>query len=151
MPRFSRTIPAPPISSDYRAYRQHVRSDFDESCAYCLLSEIFAAGEENFELDHYRPQSIFPEDKLNYYNIYYSCHPCNNIKRAKWPKDELGVSIVDFCESEFGNEYSEEPDGTWIPLTPSAAYTAEALRLNRLHLRRIRQLIRQLESMVEDN
>ena len=151
MPRFSRTDPAPPISSDYRTYRPYVRHDFQKSCAYCLLSELFAAGEENFELDHYKPKKTFPEDKLNYYNIYYSCHPCNHIKHIKWPANKLGVSIVDFCQTDFESQYVEELDGSWTPLSPSATYTVEALRLNRPHLKRIRQLVRQLNSsMVRD-
>lgn len=144
MPYFSRTSPAPPVEKSYGAYRPVVRLDFTGKCAYCLLQELFAGGPENFELDHFRPSSLFSDEKLNFYNIYYSCHPCNHIKRAKWPPEELGFTFVDLCESNFGDHFAENPDGSWEALTPVAGYTIDALRLNRKHLCEVRVLIKQL-------
>jgi len=47
-----------------------VREDFRATCAYCPLEEIWAAGVENFEVDHFRPQALFPELRASYYNLY---------------------------------------------------------------------------------
>jgi uncharacterized protein (TIGR02646 family) len=148
MPRFLRTHPAPITTSDYRRFRSYVRSDFERRCAYCLLQEIFAGGEENFELDHFRPKGIFPEHKLNFYNLYYACHPCNNIKHDKWPSQLLqarGITtFVDLCADNFEVHFQEQPDGTWKGLTPAAEYTIDELRLNRKHLVKVRKLIAQI-------
>ena len=57
MPVFQRRLQPPLITGGYQAYRPFVREDFAESCAYCLLHELLAAGAENFELDHFYPGS----------------------------------------------------------------------------------------------
>jgi hypothetical protein len=89
-PHFIRRASAPTTKrSDYRGFRQHVRQDFRKTCAYCLLDETWAAGPENFELDHFRPKSIFPQLALSYYNLYWSCHVCNRLKRDLWPARHL--------------------------------------------------------------
>lgn len=142
---FIRTIPAPIVAGGYKSYRPAVRADFKSSCAYCLISEMFAAGEENFELDHFHPVSKFKLQKQDFYNLYYACHPCNHIKRAKWPDDGLvgkGIGFVDLCKDDFDIHFCELPDGSWKGLTSSAEYTIDALRLNRRHLLQIRKLIR---------
>lgn len=111
----------------------------------CLLHESWAAGPECFQLDHFRPRKRFKELLNDFYNIYYSCYPCNKLKRDKWPTDaELveGICFVDFCQDEPDQHYEELEDGTWHPLTPSAAYTIKRLLLNSDHLRKIRVLVR---------
>jgi hypothetical protein len=145
--KFFRTKPGPSISGGYKSFRPHVRSDFRRTCAYCLIEELFAAGEENFELDHFWPASEFPDLKDDFYNLYYACHPCNHIKRAKWPDSQLvakGIGFVDLCQDNFENHFRELPDGRWEGLTESAKYTIDALRLNRSHLMQIRILLRTL-------
>jgi hypothetical protein len=121
-----------------------VRRDFRRTCAYCLLEEVFAGGEENFELDHFRPQSVFPSSANDFYNLYYSCHPCNRIKRDKWPSERLrqfGVGIVDLCVDEFATHFRPQRNGIWQGLTPSGMFTIDLLRLNRRHLVEVRRMI----------
>jgi hypothetical protein len=147
MAKFARTTPAPVVSGGYRAFKSAVRMDFNFTCAYCLMAELHAAGPENFELDHFFPVSKFPQKEEDFYNLYYACHPCNHIKRAKWPAAELlsqGIGFVDLCSEDFANHFQEKPDGSWVGLTPSASYTIDALRLNRPHLLEIRALLRTL-------
>lgn len=159
MPRFSRRTTAPLVAGGYRSFRPFVREDFVRQCAYCLLSEILAAGENNFELDHFRPRSRFPQLVDDFYNIYYSCHPCNHIKRDAWPSPELeanGLSIVDLCTDEFRTHFQANADGKWVGVTEVGAYTIDVLRLNRHHLVTIRQLLAELgyvmheETVAED-
>jgi hypothetical protein len=124
-----------------------VRQDFERRCGYCLLEEIWAGGEENFELDHFRPRSLFPELVADFYNLYYACHPCNHLKGDKWPSEALqnaGIGFVDLCKDDFDTHFVEQPDGTWTPLTLSAAYTIDSLRLNRSHLVELRSLLVEL-------
>jgi HNH endonuclease len=144
MAHFKRAIPAPTITGGYRLFRDYVRADVREYCAYCLLPELLAAGVEAFELDHYRPKSFFPQQENDFYNLYYSCHPCNRIKHRKWPTKELiarGIGFVDLCVDTFDTHFALLPDGRWEGLTPSALYTIDLLRLNRPHLIKVRTLI----------
>jgi hypothetical protein len=147
MARFRRTKPRPNCSGEYSAIRPFVRKDFEYRCAYCLLEELYAGGEENYELDHFRPQSRFPALRDDFYNMYYACHPCNHIKRDKWPSEELqnqGINLVDLCISDFDEHFQERADGAWEGNTISGRYTIDILRLNRPHLVELRQLIRLL-------
>jgi hypothetical protein len=128
----------------YRSFRRFVREDFRETCAYCLLEELLAGGEENFELDHFRPQVLFPDRVNDYYNLYYACHPCNRIKHGKWPSPELeqrGIGLLDLCADNFDMHFQELLEGTWAGRTLSAQYTIDALRLNRPHLVEVRRLL----------
>ena len=146
MPHFVRTRPAPQVSGGYRYLRPYVREDFRRGCAYCLLLELLAAGEENFELDHFRPKSLFPQLTNDFYNLYYTCHPCNRIKLDLWPPPELiarGIGFVDLCSDEFSVHFRQQPDGTWLGRTESGKYTIDKLRLNRKHLVAIRRILKQ--------
>jgi len=145
VPYFRRTTPAPVVTGGYQAYRPYVRADFREQCAYCLLHELWAGGDSNFELDHFRPKSLFPREENDFYNLYYACHPCNRTKWGHWPPTELrarGIQLVDLCRDDFVTHFREEPDGTWTALTDSAAYTSDLLRLNRRHLVELRQILK---------
>ena len=144
MARFARTKPCPEVRGGYTAFRPYVRYDFETRCAYCLVEEVNCGGPENYELDHFRPRSLFPEFEHDFYNIYYACHPCNLIKRAKWPSDELrkrGVYLVDLCASDFEEHFQQGDDGVWEGKTLAARYTIDILRLNRPHLVRLRHLV----------
>src|SRR5262245_27534597 len=89
MPHFIRTVPAPLVTGGYQGYREYVRTDFCHRCAYCLMAELFAAGRENFELDHFQPKSRFLDREQDFYNLYYACHPCNMSKHDFWPPKDL--------------------------------------------------------------
>ena len=136
----------------YSAYRPFVREDFEECCAYCLLHEILAAGQESFELDHFRPRSLpgFAALAHDFYNLYYTCRPCNLLKGNAWPDHSLeaaGYGFLDLCAETFSAHFQEESDGSWLPLSRRAEYTLERLRLNRTHLVKIRRYLRESSSM----
>ena len=147
MPHFLRRAPAPVVKRGYRSFVPFVREDFLRQCAFCLFSELFAGGEENFELDHFRPKHRFPELLNDFYNLYYSCHPCNHMKRDCWPPPALeakGICFVDLCNEDFASHFTVERDGTWNGLTNPANYTIDKLNLNRQHLVIVRGLLQRL-------
>jgi hypothetical protein len=111
------------------------------------MAELFAAGRENFELDHFRPKWLFPDEEKDFYNLYYTCHPCNMTKHDSWPPKELedrGIRFVDLCRDNFETHFSVLGDGTWEGITESGRYTIEILRLNRRHLVKARQFLNKL-------
>lgn len=147
MPHFLRRAPAPHVKGGYRSFRPFVREDFLRQCAFCLFSELLVGGEEGFELDHFRPRHLFPELLNDFYNLYYSCHPCNHIKRDSWPPaalEEQGICFVDLCKEDFGSHFSVEADGRLNALTNPGNYTIDKLNLNRQHLVTLRGLLERL-------
>lgn len=153
MPHFSRRTPAPNVKGGYRSLRPFVREDFSRQCAFCLFSEVLAGGEENFELDHFRPRQRFPELVNDYYNLYYSCHPCNHIKRDSWPSsalEEKGICFVDLCKEDFATHFIVEKDGTLKGVTVPGDYTIDKLNLNRQHLVIVRGLLERLGIHIHD-
>ena len=132
-------------SNDYQNYRKDVRKDFHECCAYCLSYELISGGEENFELDHFKPKSKFPELTTKFSNIYYSCSVCNWYKGNIWPSQELieqGQEFIDYCKTNFSTHFIEQDNGIWKPITPTGEYTIKKLRLNRKGLVKIRKLFK---------
>ena len=146
MAHFTRRAAAPINKrKDYQGFREPVSEDFRATCAFCLIEEKWAAGPENFELDHFRPQSKFPDLILNFYNLYWACHVCNKTKGNQWPSPKLRgleVTFVDLCFDDFAAHFVEQANGEWRGKTQSAKYTIESLRLNRPHLVEIRRLLR---------
>lgn len=146
---FRRREKSPGPFKHYSEYRPYVREDFSDCCAYCLTSELLGGGPESFELDHFRPKSLpqFASFESHFYNLYYSCRPCNLIKGNRWPDshlETLGYGFVDLCAEAFSDHFEEDPEGVWKPLSRRAEYTLERLRLNRAHLCEIRRLLRSL-------
>lgn len=148
---FSHRSPAP-SENNYTKYRPYIREDFSECCAYCLMHETFARGQENFELDHFKPKSKpeFLGLVHEYSNIYYSCHVCNQNKWNHWPSKELsskGYRFVDTCKENFSAHFKDK-DGYWEPISSAGEYTAEKIRLNSRHNIQIRQMIEEWLSLL---
>ena len=144
---FSHRVPAP-SENNYQKYRPYIREDFSECCAYCLMPERFANGEQNFELDHFKPKSKFKELITEYTNIYYSCHVCNSRSRKSdhWPSKKLqakGYRFVDTCKETFSEHFVDE-NGYWKPISDAGRYTEEIIRLNSPHNIEIRRMVKHL-------
>lgn len=148
---FSHRSPTP-SENNYTKYKSAIREDFFECCAYCLMHETFARGQENFELDHFKPKSKFPDLICQYTNIYYSCHVCNQQKRDCWPSKELyskGYRFVDTCKENFSTHFKDK-DGYWEPISLEGEYTVDRIRLNSKHNIEIRQRIMGLLSLFNE-
>jgi len=58
--------------------RKKVRDEFLKKCYMCEGTPI-----QNYEIDHFYPQNIFPHLINSYENLFYICSKCNKIR----PKD----------------------------------------------------------------
>ena len=65
----------------YESYRPWLRDEFQFRCAYCLKREMWGQVTFEFELDHFQPQSLNPQLRLDYLNLIYACRRCNAVKR----------------------------------------------------------------------
>lgn len=133
----------PPAYTDHRDYVPHLRKDFTFRCAYCERTEAYFGGAEAFEVDHFRPQSKFPELRNTYENLYYSCGKCNGHKSETWPSaDQLSseVSFADPCaEDPYIIHLRERSDGGVDAATRCGAYTNDHIRLSREEVRKWRR------------
>jgi hypothetical protein len=64
----------------YESYRPWLRDEFDFRCVYCLKRETWGQVTSEFELDHFVPQSLNPQLRLDYRNLVYACRRCNAVK-----------------------------------------------------------------------
>ena len=76
----------PPSYVDYSRYKPFLKQEFTSQCVYCRLPDGLK-GEDSFSVDHYRPQSKFPDLVTTYVNLFYACSGCNRRKGAFWPTD----------------------------------------------------------------
>ena len=77
----------------YERYRPWLRDEFTFRCAYCLKRETWGQVTGEFELDHFRPQSLDPHLRLDYFNLVYACRRCNLVKLDQRVDDPIGLII----------------------------------------------------------
>jgi hypothetical protein len=75
----------------YESYRPWLRDEFDFRCVYCLKRETWGQVTAEFELDHFEPQSVNPQRRLDYLNLVYACRRCNSVKLDQTVSDPFHV------------------------------------------------------------
>ncbi len=70
----------------YSYFGRYIREDCDYACFYCDRHEDEIGGEEEYELDHFRPsgRAEFSHLERDPHNLVWSCHRCNLLKRDHW-------------------------------------------------------------------
>jgi hypothetical protein len=133
--------------SHYADYREELRIDFWFSCAYCSITEIEALG-IGFQIDHYEPVDDRPDLENEYTNLMYSCQTCNGHKNARTPSPETRRKGYAFFRAD-----QHHPDDHFIledvrinHKTLIGEFTKENLYLNRLQLRRLRDIRNRLHN-----
>jgi hypothetical protein len=136
----------PPEMKGAKGYfkaREYLRRDFAYRCAYCMISESEAGGDEHFVIDHFQPRS--KGGALNEYtNLYWVGGGCNKFKRDKWPTQDAisqGYRFADPCaEQDYGVHFIEREDGWLEYKTPCGQYHTEQIFLNRPNRLELRQM-----------
>ncbi|HYC69364.1 HNH endonuclease [Brevundimonas sp.] len=130
-----------PPGLKYGDYRRYLRADFSYSCAYCSMSEAEAQA-IRFTIDHYEPQASRPELKDDYMNLMYCCDECNVRKGDRSPPEIARAAGFRFFRPDNDN-FGEHFERSGVRLNPKSAtgdYSINALDLNRLSLRRLREI-----------
>jgi hypothetical protein len=130
-----------PKGKKYPAYRSYLRHDFFHSCAYCTMSEYEAHG-IRFTIDHYEPRNARPDLEHEYENLMYSCDECNIRKGDRWPPPEARKDDHRFFrpDQDVRREHFDKGGVRLNPRTNVGVYSIHALDLNRLSLRRLREI-----------
>jgi HNH endonuclease len=66
--------------TSYHSFRPWLRDEFLFRCVYCLKREAWGQVTGDFELDHFRPQSLNADSRVDYLNLVYACRRCNSVK-----------------------------------------------------------------------
>lgn len=125
----------PPRLRAASSYKHYLRVDFRYSCAYCTRHEAENGGYHNFDVDHFRPLSLFPHLATAYSNLYYSCRKCNNVKSNNWPtkrQQQQGFRFVDPCADQPTDHFLiwYATNGLYVDVkSKPGSYTVEHLRL----------------------
>lgn len=134
-----------PAGLKYGEYRPSLRRDFFYLCAYCGMSEAEAHG-IGFEIDHYEPRKARPDLENEYANLMYSCEVCNVMKGDRCPPEKARAQGHRFFRPD-EDIYDEHFRTNGIRLEHKSNvgnYSIWALHLNRLSLRKLRELRKRL-------
>lgn len=82
--------------SSYGSYKKYLAADFNERCGYTDSHHRWFGGISNFHIDHFKPHKKFPELKVEYSNLIYSCSYVNILKSDDDPSLYLDPCSVDY-------------------------------------------------------
>ena len=126
--------------TDHRDYKPHLRLLFRERCAYCLTPDDCTGGLEGMTVDHFRPQSRYPELRGTWTNLYYACGICNSHYKRDRPTDDeerAGERFVNVCAEESDDHFRlsiDQSNGDHckiVAVTAAARFSIHALHLDR--------------------
>jgi 5-methylcytosine-specific restriction endonuclease McrA len=134
-----------PSGLHYRDYRKYLRYDFFFTCAYCSISEAEAQA-IRFTIDHYEPRAARDDLEHEYSNLMYACDECNQRKGDRSPPPNARADGYRFYrpDEDFFNDHFKQHGVRVEPKSHTGEYSIEALDLNRLSLRRLRELRQRL-------
>lgn len=81
-------------TSDRVRIRGALAHDFERVCAYCERDLDLSTGQAT--IDHFRPRYRFPNLWLDWHNLVYACHRCNQAKLGNWPEpnDQVNAKLA---------------------------------------------------------
>jgi TIGR02646 family protein len=130
--------------------KDHLLYEQRNLCCYCMKS----IDHENCHIEHFKPQSKFPDLTLDYGNMMLSCNGITNHyencghKKADWYEEEVTISPLDSdCEKNFNYTI----DGRILPNNPDAKETIEVLELDSYLLQRARQTAIEYSGFFEED
>lgn len=158
----------PPTYDRYPQYRGYLRSATQYACAYCTITESENPG-ATFNIEHFRPEALFPSLKSTCQNLRYSCPRCNSYKSKHWiPRENGCIRNCEKCDQKVCKDNIErfidvlaENPATMLYLgddnilyaysgSKPADYTIKYLRLNREQLIKLRYVRRFMDSWQKD-
>lgn len=126
----------------YKSYRPWLRDEFDFRCVYCLKRETWGQVTFEFELDHFQPQSLNPQLRLDYLNLVYACRRCNAVKRDQTVLDPFLILR--------STRITMIPDGSLLPNDNESKRLIRQLDLDSPRLRSWRVMWMRIVALARD-
>jgi 5-methylcytosine-specific restriction endonuclease McrA len=122
--------------------RRAIRDQADEICEYCRSQERFSP--QRFSIEHIKPYSACGQPTQE--NLALSCQGCNGHKYTKQdaPDPVTGdvVKLFHPRKQRWPDHFAWSADASRIVgLTPVGRATVEALRMNRIELVNLREVL----------
>lgn len=141
----------------YELRRKILEEDFQGICGYCAKSSRLF--KEKFEIDHFAPQTKFPERKNDYENLVLACPHCNRMKWDNWVTDDSFISctkdkgFIDPASEEFNKHLGRKENGEIFPKTDIGRYMCEIFRFEIRPIRIIWKImkLKSLRDELEDD
>ncbi len=97
--------------ADVESYRPWLRDEFAFRCVYCLFREQWGRVIGTFDIEHFLPVSLYPEQERTYDNLFYACATCNAVKGKSVVPDPTAVLVAsDVWVTEDGVIHADAPD-----------------------------------------
>jgi hypothetical protein len=128
----SERVHGPAGYTSYESFRPWLRDEFAFRCAYCLKRETWGQVTGEFELDHFQPQSLSQNRRLDYFNLVYACRRCNSVKLDQPLPDPVTNLSAELTEVS--------PDGVLESPHPKVKRLIRQLDLNSPTLRKWRMM-----------
>lgn len=122
------------IKKDYSECKGILAEDFKELCGYCGKHRKVLL--KQFQIDHFAPQSKFPERKNVYENLVLACPQCNRLKSDKWIGENADIpnngveGFVDPASEKYDEHLYRDNDGTIKYKTDIGKYIYNLLKFN---------------------
>lgn len=113
--------------------KSHLKQDFHGRCAYC--DDLDSLVDIDFHIEHFAPQTKFPERKTLYQNLLYACPYCNKSKSEYWASDDPdinikdGEGIVNPCCADYDLHLGRRRSGCIYPKTELGKFMFKLLKL----------------------
>ncbi len=142
MAKITRQVKPTKKFTNYREYKPFLRVEFLYACVYCEVYESESAGEDNFQVEHYVPQSKYPMLECVYENLFYSCAFCNGpaAKSGYWAtkeQREKGHYVLNPCRHDI-DIHIDKSSSKWKGLTPEGRWNVRRFYLDSKNLQFIR-------------
>ena len=111
--------------SDYHKYKKYLAEDFNHRCGYTNCIDKLLGGQRNFQIDHFKPRTKYPELKTEYSNLVYCCSYVNRLK-----SDDDDPRYLDPCDEDYNQHFGRISDGTIFGKTDSGKFMTQKLSLN---------------------
>ncbi len=134
-----------PSGLPYPKYKPYLQRDFFYSCAYCTICESEATA-IRLTIDHYEPKTARPDLVNDYSNLMYACDCCNQRKGNRCPPPSARAAGIRFFrpDNDLRTDHFQLNGMRLDAKSEIGDYSIEAIDLNRLELRKLRDLRQRL-------
>lgn len=139
MPLLKRKIPKHSYSGKKwitnKTNKKYLAIDFDHHCAYCDDKDKYGGGQLAYQVEHFAPESKFPDLRHTYENLLYACPYCNRSKSDTWVSNDSAISVignkgfVSPCNDEYYKHLIRNNDGTISATSELGEYMRKQLKL----------------------
>jgi 5-methylcytosine-specific restriction endonuclease McrA len=128
--------------TSFRRYRPWLRDEFRFRCVYCLKRETWGQLTGEFDLDHFEPESVNLQRRLDYFNLVYACRRCNLVK--------LDQAVGNPFELLHSDNVATWPDGSLQARDDATRRLIRQLDLNSPRLRSWRIMWMRIADLAEE-